>query len=563
MLSITTAAQNFILMLAESVLGRNLANPRKWILLMRRYAIFFIALSLICIIFVRTKIFYFAKNNEPICVETKLKKSETIYFFLVSALILSICSTTSPFYAFHAWDDSNCFFTVGKSVLHGKTIYKDIYEQKGPLLYFMHTAAYLISRDSFFGIWIFEIISAAAFLIFSYKSISLFASSEMKESLKLYLPIILAMIFSSQSFVVGDSVEEFSMGLLTYPLFVSLKNLKAKTEFKVQELFFSGVCAGCLFWMKFSLVGFFIGWIIVPIYFYLKQKNFKGIFKSACFVFVGVFAVSLPILVYFFANNAIVDLIQVYFFDNIFLYASYENRNSFLQTIIFCFKALLSAYKSNFLVFILLAISAIAIIKDSVFSPIIKIHILICYIFSAFFIFCGGQKQAYYSIPLSVFCIFSSFLFPLVRTEKKHETLKMFFGAIFSIFTVFTFSLNIELLRLKKSDYPQFEFAKIINKKGNATLLNYGFLDGGFYTAAKIVPNCKYFCKLNISNPKIMEEQNRFIEEALVDFVITEDKELESENYELLQSMHSRIRKSDGDFFLYKKKKRHLGAGYR
>lgn len=285
--SLTPAGQNFILMFAESALGRSLAKPEKWIRLIKTYAIFFITFSSTIIVSIRVKLFYFPKDGESTCAETKLTKMEILYFFLASALILTLCSTTSPIYAFHAWDDSNCFFTVGKSVLYGKTIYKDIYEQKGPLLYFMHTAAYLISRDSFLGIWIFQIVSATTFLIFSYKSISLFVSREVRENLKFYLPIVLAIIFSSTCFVVGDSVEEFSMALTMYPLFVSLKNLKAKTEFKNKELFFSGVCAGCVFWMKFSLVGFFIGWAIVPIWFYLKQRNFRGIFKAVGFVWGG------------------------------------------------------------------------------------------------------------------------------------------------------------------------------------------------------------------------------------------------------------------------------------
>lgn len=271
----------------------------------------------------------------------------------------------------------------------------------------------------------------------------------------------------------------------------------------------------------------------------------------------GVAAVSFPILIYFFVNDAIADLFQVYFFDNIFLYAVSENRNPVLRSVIFCFKGFVSAYKSNLFIFILLVISAVAILKTKILS-FIKIHIFVCYFFSLFFIFCGGQRHAYYSLALSVFCIFSILLFPLLNlrrtTKGKQELLKIFLSAIFAVFVIFCTSPNVSLFRLKKSDYPQFQFAKVINEKENATLLNYGFLDGGFYTVANIVPNCKYFTGLNIPNPRIMEEQNRFVEEMLVDFVITCDQKLESENYELVQSVRSEIRKSSGEYFLYQRK---------
>ena len=69
----------------------------------------------------------------------------------------------------------------------------------------------------------------------------------------------------------------------------------------------------------------------------------------------------------------------------------------------------------------------------------------------------------------------------------------------------------------------QYQFAQIIEKKENPTLLNYGFLDGGFYTVTNITPNVKYFHKPNIkyeNYPEIMDEQNRYIKDSIIDFVV-------------------------------------------
>lgn len=54
-------------------------------------------------------------------------------------------------------------------------------------------------------------------------------------------------------------------------------------------------------------------------------------------------------------------------------------------------------------------------------------------------------------------------------------------------------------------------------------MLNYGFLDGGFYTVTGIMPDFKYFHKPNIpyeNYPIIMDEQDRYIREKTVDFVV-------------------------------------------
>lgn len=84
-------------------------------------------------------------------------------------------------------------------------------------------------------------------------------------------------------------------------------------------------------------------------------------------------------------------------------------------------------------------------------------------------------------------------------------------------------SSNFEFRKVKKEELVQYQFAEIINKKPEATLLNYGFLDGGFYTVTGIMPNIKYFHKPNIAYenyPIIMDEQNRYIKELVVDFVV-------------------------------------------
>lgn len=84
-------------------------------------------------------------------------------------------------------------------------------------------------------------------------------------------------------------------------------------------------------------------------------------------------------------------------------------------------------------------------------------------------------------------------------------------------------SSNFEFRKVKKEDLVQYQFAEIINQKPDATLLNYGFLDGGFYTVTGIVPDLKHFHKPNIEYekyPEIMDEQNRYVREKVVDFVV-------------------------------------------
>ena len=76
----------------------------------------------------------------------------------------ALCSMSSPLYPINIWDDANCLLTVGRAMRAGKVLYRDIYEQKGPLLYFAHWVAACVSEDSFFGVYLLESLCVFGFL---------------------------------------------------------------------------------------------------------------------------------------------------------------------------------------------------------------------------------------------------------------------------------------------------------------------------------------------------------------------------------------------------------------
>jgi hypothetical protein len=79
----------------------------------------------------------------------------TIYIVMLSFLLMMICTRSSFLYPMNNWDDVNSYFTMGKGMMNGLVIYRDLYEQKGPYLYFLYGLAYLISHRTFAGVFIF------------------------------------------------------------------------------------------------------------------------------------------------------------------------------------------------------------------------------------------------------------------------------------------------------------------------------------------------------------------------------------------------------------------------
>ena len=82
-----------------------------------------------------------------------------VFIVLMSFIILLFTTKYSFIYPFNDWQDANSFETVARSVLSGKVLYKDIIEQKGPVLYLLYMVGVLIGTKYISGLFIIEILS--------------------------------------------------------------------------------------------------------------------------------------------------------------------------------------------------------------------------------------------------------------------------------------------------------------------------------------------------------------------------------------------------------------------
>ena len=126
----------------------------------------------------------------------KLSKQELAILIISSLVTITFVSASSPLYPFNPWDDANCFFTLGRGIIHGMVPYRDLYEQKGPLLYFIYALATLITEKSFIGAWIAECIMASLFAIFSWKTAKLFTDPP-KFAISI-IPLFLGLTYSTR-----------------------------------------------------------------------------------------------------------------------------------------------------------------------------------------------------------------------------------------------------------------------------------------------------------------------------------------------------------------------------
>lgn len=489
------------------------------------------------------------------------------FCFLLSALFLLLGTKSSPLYPFNDWVDTNVSFTVGKGMMNGKVLYRDIFEQRGPLLYLIYGLGYLLSNRTFLGVFIFEVVSFSFFLFFCYKSISLYLS---KSYSLIALPIIAASVINLESFSHGGSPEEFCLPFVAFSLYYLLKYFAETYPKPIPDkwIFINGLVAGCVLWVKFSILGFWIGWIGSILILLLIKKDFVGLFKYSGLFLLGMVTATIPWIVYFGLNNAIPEWINSYFVVNLTAYSqsmTLVSRIKFILLTVYGVRFVVGLPGLGFFVFLTK--------RNYIKNLVNKLSVAFCFVLLAVTVYGGGQVRNYYSLIFAPFIIFGlTILLDLYSDDYgKIKSVPVLISTIFiivisSFFLILYTNHNVDMLRVDREDLVQYKYAQVINETENATLLNYGWLDSGFFTTTGIVPTTRFFHQPNIEYsryPLIRDEQNRYIREAVTDYIVYPiriqdykgviDIPYLNENYELIRDDIQRFEGTDYRYLLFKK----------
>lgn len=451
---------------------------------------------------------------------------------------------------------------MGKAWAHGLVPYVDIFEQKGPLLYFIFMLGYCLSPHSFHGIFVFEVISFTVCLYYCAKIIELYLSRKYSYYL---LPLFSSILTSSIFFVHGGSAEELCLPMLMITLFHLLTYFKEGT-FKNHYLvlFINGFFAGMVAMMKFTLLGFWGAFMISIFCSMIYQKKIKEAIFS-CFAFLaGMFIPIVLFAIYFVMVHGFMEFIETYILFNI---TNYAEKVALLERFKKIWKAFYGHFSHSFILFNLIDIGLIYFLlsKKLLKSNSVKAALLSYFVLGCLGVYWGYKDFPYYFLIIVPFILFGliSLFYQCIQLEKMNlrKQICCFILIIIISGLQLLHSNNLYYMKNKKEDLVQYRFAQIINQKDDATLLNYGFLDGGFYFASDILPSTKYFMALNANVPSMYETLTEDIRTKKYDFIVIRSyasfdptSELILEHYNLVTSQKEVLEEIEFTYSLYEKK---------
>ncbi|MGX6988461.1 hypothetical protein [Leuconostoc fallax] len=458
----------------------------------------------------------------------KVSRIISIMIPIILLIILGLFSIgASPVFYTNQWLDTNAMMTMGRAIHEGVLPFRDIIDQRGPVLYGIYALAAFISSTNFFGLFILEVIN----VLFVY-----FITFNMARHLKIgylkpeWLGLIgPAALLGNNAFVLGGSPEEFAFAPILFVLLVYIKYQSHIEHISLLSFFFVGIAFALVFWSKYSLIAPFVVFFIWTAVALLINKHFLKLLYVILCSLAGFGLVTAIIALIFSMNHALPQLINFYFYQNLNAYGA--NENGFVFQIVQLIRILARLVGDHFVATLILVVCwSILGLKNKA----ITLEIVMCLV-SLIFVAEQHIFRTYYPLVLFPFLVTGIIRLLAISDARMLLTSRRMLPLIICAVTVLAPFVNNSSLRSApiidqkkafngQSKSVQERFAKIMHAKYHKpSILMVNTLDSGFYLSANSVPNTPYWHRLNMTYeqlPEMYHSFNHTLNDKRVDYVV-------------------------------------------
>jgi len=195
----------------------------------------------------------------------------------------------------------------GRQITEGVIPYRDLWDHKPPLIYYIDAIGVLLANHSLWGIWCIEVIATITAALASFISLrKIFPVAPAFLGTASWLTSLMLILKK------GNLTTEYAIPLIfiIFWIFIDVYS-GAKPWYKI---FFIGVLGGLVFNLKQTTIGVLLTIILVISYQLVTKKN-SWPKHTILLISTGFILVNLIIVAYFAMNNALYDYI-----DNVYIY---------------------------------------------------------------------------------------------------------------------------------------------------------------------------------------------------------------------------------------------------
>lgn len=228
----------------------------------------------------------------------------SLFLLLLLTYIVSLTLYSNPLSQFLPGHDSSMFQYFGYAMDNGRTMYTEIFDHKGPMIFVINYVGVLLSTQNIHGIYFLEFLSLFVYFLFSYKTIHLWLNKTLSFILTIPQGIILMYYLES-----GNLTEEYALPFIAISLYIFAKYFIDSERVGWFEIVFLGFASAVTFSLRANMV---VVWLAFCLVIFLKtmiEKDYKTLLNYAILFSAGLLLFFIPMGAYLYSKGALGEAI--------------------------------------------------------------------------------------------------------------------------------------------------------------------------------------------------------------------------------------------------------------
>src|SRR5579872_136850 len=222
-------------------------------------------------------------------------------------------------------DDSSVFAYIGWAMHRGLMPYRDLWDHKGPLLYYLQFAGMSLRSTSTIGIGLLELLALSIAFFLLYRVISSFVSAFVSRVLA-----VLAVTFVAHFSLGGNMCESWALLPLVMAQYASWRwSQRISLNWCAPML---GASLACIFWIRPNMVTYPAVAMLVLLYAINQSQGFYGALKQFASASASALALSVLVVAPLYRWGVFHDFIEAYFGYNAAYSGALSLSGRFLHT---------------------------------------------------------------------------------------------------------------------------------------------------------------------------------------------------------------------------------------
>ncbi len=229
--------------------------------------------------------------------------------FLVAAIVLLPLLPVSDLSVSGATRDQGVFLYMAQQILDGSVPYRDVWDHKPPIIYYINALGLFVSNGTRWGVWTIELMFLSAAIMLGFR---IFRAEHR------LIPAFLATTLWLKAFVAlgipgGNYTEEYALLMQFLALYFFIES-EHKGSYSWRALLI-GVIGSLCFLLRPNLIGIFAAVTLVFLWLRVRDRNWSLLVGGTLGIAVGFIGFLVLVMGYFWSQGALDDLI-----DQVFIY---------------------------------------------------------------------------------------------------------------------------------------------------------------------------------------------------------------------------------------------------